>query len=146
MARGPIDEAVLAKLKALGIPPSGPCDGATYLRRVTLDIAGRLPSVEEVDAYSALVAAGGDSPEATQLRRIELVNRLLESADYASNFASKWSAILRNNRSGEDTRYGSYAFHDWLRQSFLENKPIRVLVRELLTATGDSKSNPAVIW
>ncbi len=146
IAQGPIDEAVFDKLKALGIPASGPCDEATYLRRVTLDIAGRLPSVEEVDAYNALVTAGGDSPEAIQLRRIELVNRLLESADYASNFASKWSAILRNNRSGEDTRYGSYAFHDWLRQSFFENKPISVLVRELLTATGDAESNPAVIW
>ncbi|MCY3005508.1 MAG: DUF1553 domain-containing protein [Planctomycetota bacterium] len=146
MAQGPIDVAVFDKLKALGIPASALCDDATFLRRVTLDIAGRLPSLEEVDAYRAAVANGGDSPEATQLRRIELVNRLLESADYASNFASKWSAILRNNRTGEDTRYGAYAFHDWLRQGFFENKPISQLVRELLTATGDAESNPAVIW
>jgi hypothetical protein len=113
---------------------------------VTLDIAGRLPTVEEVEAFRALTTAGGDSPEAIQQRRADLVNRLLDSADYASNFASKWSAILRNNRTSEETRYGAYAFHDWLRQGFFENKPISVMVRELLTATGDAESNPAVIW
>ncbi len=147
IARGPIDEAVFSKLKTLGIPPSGIVDDPTFLRRVTLDIAGRLPTVEEVEAYRALLtAAGGDSPEAIQQRRVDLVNRLLDSADYASNFASKWSAILRNNRTSEETRYGAYAFHDWLRQGFFENKPISIMVRELLTATGDAESNPAVIW
>jgi hypothetical protein len=146
IARGPIDEAVFGKLKTLGIPPSGIVDDPTFLRRVTLDIAGRLPTVEEVEAFRALTTAGGDSPEAIQQRRADLVNRLLDSADYASNFASKWSAILRNNRTSEETRYGAYAFHDWLRQGFFENKPISVMVRELLTATGDAESNPAVIW
>jgi len=146
IARGPIDEAVFNKLKTLGIPPSGLCDDPTFLRRVTLDIAGRLPTVEEVEAFRTASATGGDSPDAIQQRRSELVNRLLDSGDYASNFASKWSAILRNNRTGEDTRYGAYAFHDWLRQGFFENKPISVMVRELLTATGDAESNPAVIW
>jgi len=146
IARGPVDEAVFSKLKTLGIPPSGLCDDATFLRRVTLDIAGRLPTVEEVEAFRAVSVATGDNPDAIQQRRTEVVNRLLDSADYASNFASKWSAILRNNRTSEETRYGAYAFHDWLRQGFFENKPMNVMVRELLTATGDAESNPAVIW
>jgi len=146
IARGAIDEAVFNKLKTLGIPPSELCDDPTFLRRVTLDIAGRLPTPDEVEAFRAATIAGGDALEAIQQRRADLVNRLLETADYASNFASKWSAILRNNRTSEDTRYGAYAFHDWLRQGFFENKPISVMVRELLTATGDAESNPAVIW
>ncbi|MFM8401965.1 MAG: DUF1549 domain-containing protein, partial [Pirellula sp.] len=146
IARGPVDEAVFKKLKTLGIPPSGLCDDATFLRRVTLDIAGRLPTVDEVEAFRAIAVATGDNPDAIQQRRTEVVNRLLDSADYASNFASKWSAILRNNRTSEETRYGAYAFHDWLRQGFFENKPMNVMVRELLTATGDAESNPAVIW
>ena len=146
IARGAIDEAVFGKLKALGIPPSELCDDPTFLRRVTLDIAGRLPTLEEIEAFASIGASDGDSPEAVQQRRTDVVDRLLDSADYASNFASKWSAILRNNRTNEETRFGSYAFHDWLKQSFFENKPISLLVRELLTATGDAETNPAVIW
>ena len=145
IARGKIDEAVFAKLTALGIPPSDLCDDQTFLRRVTLDIAGRLPTLAEIESLQIAQSSGG-SPDAVQVRRAEIVDRLLASQDYASNFASKWSAILRNNHTSEDTRYGAYAFHDWLRTSFFENKPINILVRELLTATGDVESNPAVVW
>ena len=146
IAQGSIDEAVFNKLRSLGIPASPLCDDPTFLRRATLDIAGRLPTLEEVEAFGAVCATGGDSAEAIQKRRVDVVNRLLDSADYASNFASKWSAILRNNRTSEETRFGSYAFHDWLKQGFFENKPISLMVRELLTATGDAETNPAVIW
>jgi hypothetical protein len=145
IARGKIDEAVFAKLTALGVPPSDLCDDQTFLRRVTLDIAGRLPTLAEIESLQLAQSSGG-SPDAVQARRAEIVDRLLASQDYASNFASKWSAILRNNHTSEDTRYGAYAFHDWLRTSFFENKPINILVRELLTATGDVESNPAVVW
>ena len=47
-----VDELVFANLKELGIPPSPLCDDATFLRRVSLDIAGRLPTEEEVKAFA----------------------------------------------------------------------------------------------
>jgi len=150
IARGPVDNAVFSKLASLGIPPSDMCDDITYLRRVTLDITGRLPTLDEIDEFrkSALEASanGDESPDSRQQRRIALVDRLLESGDYAEYFASKWSAILRNNHGSEETRFGAYAFHDWIRQSLFENKPINTFVRELLTATGDVETNPAVVW
>jgi len=148
IARGAIDQAVFAKLQSLGIPSSPLCDDATFLRRVTLDIAGRLPTLSEVEAFRQ-EAAASDHPDpaaAMQLRREALVDRLLDSGEYADHFASKWSAILRNKHVNEETRYGAYAFHDWIRQSIFENKPIDRFVRELLTATGDVESNPAVVW
>lgn len=128
-----LDRAVFAKLRALGIPPSESCDDATFLRRVTLDIAGRLPTLEEVRSSRGLP-------------RSEIIDRLLESDDYAYHFASKWSAILRNRHAGEDTRYGAFTFHDWLVESFRSNKPYSQLVRELLTASGSPQVDPAVIW
>ena len=49
-----IDTHVFAKLQTLGLPPSERCDDGTFLRRVTVDIAGRLPSLEESQAFLAL--------------------------------------------------------------------------------------------
>jgi hypothetical protein len=148
IARGPIDQAVFDKLSALGIPPSPLCDDATFLRRVTLDIAGRMPTLSEIEEFQrqASVADQGDEADATQKRRQAWIDRLLERGEYADNFANKWSAILRNQHVNEETRYGAFAFHDWIRQSLFENKPIDQFVRELITATGDMESNPAVVW
>lgn len=147
-ARGPIDQAVFSKLQSLGIPPSPLCDDQTFLRRATLDIAGRLPTLAEVDAFRREASAieEPDASVAMQQRREAVVERLLDSGEHADLFASKWSAILRNQHVNEETRFGAYAFHDWLRQSIFENQPIDQWVRELLTASGDVESNPAVVW
>ncbi|MCU0707535.1 MAG: DUF1553 domain-containing protein [Pirellula sp.] len=147
IARGAIDQAVFSKLAALGIPPSAICDDATFLRRVTLDIAGRLPTLSEIEEFQRQAAAADDdSSDTVQKRRAAWVDRLLERGEYSDNFANKWSAILRNQHGNEETRYGAFAFHDWIRQSLFENKPIDQFVRELITATGDVESNPAVVW
>ena len=88
-ARNFIDELVFKQLKQLGVPPSPVCDDATFLRRVTLDIAGRLPTLEETNVFLANKDAA---------RYEQLVDRLLAGPDYADYAASKWSAILRNRR------------------------------------------------
>lgn len=136
-ARNLVDEHVYAKLRTLGIPPSQLCDDATFVRRITLDIAGRLPTIEETRAFV-------DSQDSDKHARA--VDRLLESPDYAVHFAKKWTMILRNRRDGAGEQFGSFAFHHWLRGSFLENKPYDQIVRELLTATGSAETNPAVVW
>jgi hypothetical protein len=128
-----VDAAVFSKLKTLGIPPSQVCDDATFLRRVTLDIAGRLPTPDEIQ----------QSSEST---REAIVNRLLASDSYAYFFASKWSAVLRNRHTSADSKYASFLFHDWLVTSFQENKPFDKLVRELLTASGTMEIDPALAW
>ncbi|MCG8653520.1 MAG: Ig-like domain-containing protein, partial [Pirellulales bacterium] len=51
--RNLVDQYVFEKLRSLGIPPSPPCDDATFLRRTTLDIVGRLPTLEETEAFLA---------------------------------------------------------------------------------------------
>jgi hypothetical protein len=136
--RNLIDEHVLNHLRALRLPPSPRCDDATFLRRATLDIAGRLPTLEETRSFLA---------DADAAKRDRLIDRLLASADYADYFALKWSAILRNKRSDDELhRHGTYAFHDWIRASLAANRPYSEFVTDILTATGDVDANPAVIW
>lgn len=132
-----IDDLVFANLKELGIPPSSLCDDATFLRRVSLDIAGRLPTAEETDAF--LVS---DDPK----KRERLVDELLRSPQYADYFANKWTALLKNRRDEASDITSNFAFHAWIRDSLLSNVPYDQLVRELLAATGTVIANPAVAW
>jgi len=132
-----IDQLVFANLKQLGIPPSPVCDDATFLRRVSLDIAGRLPTAAEAEAFLA-------SKEPT--KRDALVDALLTSPDYADFFAGKWTALLKNKRDDTKDITANFAFHSWVRDSLLANKPYDRLVRELLAATGTIADNPPVAW
>ena len=132
-----IDAAVFANLKDLGIPPSPVCDDATFLRRVTLDVAGRLPTEVEAKAFLADTAAD---------KRDRWIDELLKSPDYADFFAAKWTALLKNRRDDASDTVSNFAFHAWVRDSLLTNKPYDQFVRELLAATGTIIGNPPVAW
>jgi hypothetical protein len=132
-----IDDQIFTKLTLLGLPPSEVCDDATFLRRVTVDIAGRLPNADESQAFLA-----SKDPE----KRAKQVDALLASPDYAAYFAQKWAGILRNKRAKESYQRGTYAFHDWIRTSMAQNKPFDQFVTELVTASGEIGQNPAVGW
>ena len=135
--RNAIDTHVFNKLRLLRIPPSPRCDDATYLRRVTIDIAGRLPTVAEATQFAADTA--GD-------RRDTAVERLLASSDYADYFAGKWNTVLRNQRTAGGLQFSNLALYEWIREGLYENKPYDQFVRELLTASGTVSNNPAVAW
>jgi len=136
-ARNYIDDLVFEKLKTLGIPPSANSDDASFLRRTTLDVVGRLPTADEAREFAADQDPG---------KRDKLIDRLLASSDYADYFAGKWSNVLRNKRVNAGYLRGSFLFHDWIRQSLHENKPYDQFVREILTASGDLSQNPPVVW
>ena len=135
--RNLVDKQVFAKLKALGMPSSAISDDATFLRRVTVDIAGRLPTQAEAEAF--LVDQSAD-------KRAKRIDHLLNSTDYADFFANKWGAILRNKRRKEEDKVATFGFHDWIRESLHQNKPYDQFVRDVLTASGNPVNNPAVGW
>ena len=132
-----IDEAVFAKLKTIGMPPSPLCDDATFIRRVSLDIAGRVPALDETRRFIA---------DANPAKRDKLIDSLLGSAEYADFFAGKWSALLRNKRVKPADARGTFAFHDWIRDAMLSNKPYDQFVREVVAASGEIEENPPVAW
>jgi len=132
-----IDTAVFNKLKLLGIPPSQLTDDSTFIRRVTIDITGRLPTEQEVRDF----VASTDSN-----KRDALVDRLVDSPEYADLFANKWNMVLRNKRKQPTDTRGTYEFYNWIRDSLYENRPYDQMVREVLTAAGDVTTNPTVTW
>jgi hypothetical protein len=142
VAKNFIDESVFKKLKRIGLPPSELADEATFIRRVTLDLAGRLPNADETTAFLADKSAA---------KREALIDRLLASGDYADYFANFWGALLRNQRSSVNGRTepymrGTFAFHSWIRDSLASNKPYDQFAREVLAASGDIGENPPVAW
>ena len=132
-----VDNHVFENLQTLGIPPSPVCDDATFLRRVTLDIAGRLPTEDESRAF--LTNSNED-------RRDQVIDDLLKSPDYADYFANKWTSLLKNRRDDNSDITSNFAFHAWMRDSLLANRPYDQIVRELLAATGTVMGNPPVAW
>lgn len=132
-----VDDYVFANLQQIGVPPSPLCDDATFIRRVSLDIAGRLPTAQETADFVA-----SSKPD----KRDQVIESLLRSPQYADFFANKWTALLKNRRDDASDITSNFAFHAWIRDSLLENVPYDQLVRQLLAATGRIVSNPPVAW
>ena len=130
-----VDRLVDAKLERLKIQPSPPTDDMTFLRRVSLDLTGRLPSPESVRAFL------GD-PRPSRLKRAKEIDRLIASPEYVDQWTVKWGDLLQCSRKylGEK---GAYEFQQWIRDAIASNRPYDRLVRELLTARGSSYDNPA---
>ena len=131
-----VDELAVAKWKKLGLRPSPTCDDATFIRRVTVDLCGRLPSPIEAKAFLEDKSAD---------KRAKLIDKLLDSPDYPAFFAMKWGSILRNsNLAGADQ--AAVAFHNWLKDMIARNRPYDEFVRGIVAAAGEWQDAPAVNW
>lgn len=123
-----IDEEVLKMLALLRLPPSQAADDAVFLRRVRLDLTGRLPSPEETRDFVGDRA--GD-------KRTRLVDRLLRSEAFADLWTLRFATALRIRTLPGETQ-GARAYHEWLREQIGRATPLDQVARTLLTATGDS--------
>ena len=136
-AKNFIDELVFNNLRELGVPASALADDSVFLRRVTLDVAGRLPTAAETSEFLASTATD---------KRDVVIERLLASPEHADFFAGKWTSLLKNRRDDASDITSNFAFHAWVRDSLLANKPYDQFVREILAATGTVIGNPPVAW
>jgi len=131
-----VDELAVAKWKKLGLKPSPTCDDQTFIRRLTVDLCGRLPTPAETTAFVA---------DADAKKRAKLIDKLLDSADYPAYFAMKWGGILRNsNLAGADQ--AAVAFHHWLKDMVARNRPYDEFVRGIVAAAGEWQDAPAINW
>ncbi len=123
-----IDQAVLETLETLRLPVSPQASDATYLRRVRLDLTGRLPTPEEVQDFLA-------NPSVE--KRPRLVDRLLQSEEFADYWAYQFSVLLQVRSRGGEPEIAR-TFHAWLRDLIRSGTPLDDAARVLLTAEGDS--------
>ncbi len=131
-----VDELAVAKWKKLGLKPSPTCDDVTFIRRVTVDVCGRLPTAAEVKAFTE---------DKADNKRTKMIDRLLDSPDYAAYFAMKWGAILRNSRLA-GAEEAAVAFHHWLKDKIARNRPYDEFVRGVVAAAGEWQDAPAINW
>lgn len=127
-----VDELVHAKLRQLQYLPSETCRDDEFLRRVSLDLLGILPTVKETTAFLA---------DTDPRKREKLVDSLLEREEYAKFWALKWGDLLKMTSKlvGDE---GVYKYHRWVERAFHENMPYDEFARQLLTGAGSTLANP----
>ncbi len=133
-----VDREVHAKLQMLRVTPSGPATDEEFLRRVTIDVTGALPTPAEVRAFLA------DKSADKRNRKIE---ELLASPRHAAVWATKMSDVTGNNTQALENPADmqikrSQMWHDWLRVRFEKNVPYDEIVRGILTATSRQGQKP----
>jgi hypothetical protein len=137
------EDAVVARLDALlagwwqaeKVTPEGQADDAVFLRRVWLDLAGRVPAALPARAFL---------DDRDPARRGRLVEALLAGDDFADHWARLFTISWTGKRPVRQEKYEGGILHDYLRDTLKEGKSYRAIVRELLTGSGMSdQSGPA---
>ena len=132
--RNDIDRFVLARLEREKLPPAREADKATLLRRVSFDLTGLPPSIEELDAFLA-----DRSPDAYE----RAVDRLLASPAYGERMATDWLDAARyadSNGFFRDNTRQIWPWRDWVIQAYNRNLPFDQFTIEQLA--GDLLPEP----
>ena len=137
-ANNPIDALVAAKLRRTKTLSSPLCNDYQFVRRVHLDLTGLPPTSDAVRQFV-------DDQSESRQKRDELIDNLLASEAYIDHWTNKWADLLQVNgrflgRSGAD------ALRNWIRERIAGNVPYDRFVREILTASGSNKENPAASY
>lgn len=131
-----IDRVLKAHWKANQVTPNPPTDDETFLRRLYLDLAGRIPTPTEARQFLDSTDPG---------KRGALIEDLLGRESYSSHFFNLWADILRYKSHYVNTsNVIPAAYRRYLRESLRANKPYDVFVREMLSAKGYAWDNPAI--
>lgn len=111
-------------------------DDYTFVRRIYLDLAGRIPNTEEIKAFVT-------SQQPT--KKLLIIEKLVYSEDYVNNFYNFWADLLRihPDRLGDGIQMKAYPYMEYVRDFIRSDMPYDKFVESLLTATGKITENPA---
>ncbi len=124
---GEIDQLVAKEQEAAKIKPSPKTMDEQFVRRVMLDLTGRLPLPADVTEFVA---------DKDPNKRAKLIDKLLDSEDYAKHWSRYWRDVFMSKVTDMRGRAGAPSFEAWLAEEFKKNQPWDKMAREMLTATG----------
>ena len=131
-SKNEIDHYVFSKLKLFNQNPSAVSDDLTFLRRVSLDVTGSLPSSDTARSFLS---------DKRKDKRSILIEELLKSEEYASFWALKWADLLRVEEKTLDSK-GVEKIYGWLKAMIGSGKPLDQFTKDILCATGSTYNNP----
>ncbi len=137
LVSNPIDNFIVARLEAEGLKPSRRAGALRLLRRVTFDLTGLPPTLEEQDAFLK-----DDSPAAY----LKVVDRLLDSPHYGERWATHWLDVVRyaetDGFKSDDLRPEAYRYRDYVIRSLNADLPYDRFVRQQLAGDELEPENP----
>jgi hypothetical protein len=122
-----IDRLVAHELQAAGIRPAPLTTDEQFLRRVTLDLTGQLPVPADVTEFVA---------DRDPNKRARLIDRLLDSDEYAQHWAQYWRAVISARVTDPRGRFLTRAFDLWMTDQLKNNRGWDTTVKAMLTAEG----------
>lgn len=130
-----IDESYQKLWQSKAIRPAPPASDEEFLRRVYLDLTGRIPTFQQAKQY-----LGSEDPN----RRRKLIGDLLNSTEHAQYFARIWTLIFLGQK--KDRFVDPPKFQAWLQDQFQQNTGWDQMTRSLITAEGKLNENPELNW
>lgn len=123
-----VDQHVANRLKVLNLPVSSRADDATMLRRLYVDLTGRLPEPKAIRDF-----LDDKRPD----KSAKLIDALLKSDEFTIYWTYRFSELLRIRTQPQDTQ-AARTYHAWIRQQIADNVGLDEMVRALINATGDT--------
>jgi len=128
-----IDDEINETLRLLRLTPARAADDESFLRRLSLDLTGRLPTPSQVQRF-----ANDDEPS----KRTRLIESMLDSDGYVEYWTHRLAIQLRLRKPGDDL-VAANAFYAWLQQSVDADTGWNTIATELITSEGDTHRNGA---
>lgn len=134
-----IDTLLAEAWKQQRVRPAAPTDDPTWCRRVYLDLAGRIPTPNELGTFLN---------SRSKNKRATLVDQLLASNDFAVHMRELWDVLLmgRPKRENHEDRRKQNGWWDFLETSFRENRPWSETVRAMITARPATPEDKGASW
>lgn len=133
-----IDSRLEAAWSADGTTPAGGVSDEVFVRRVFLDLAGRIPSTEERARFLEDEQPG---------RRAALIDHLLASEDHAAHMADVFDVLLMGRGSGQQLRERrEHGWRDWLERAFRDNRPWNEMAEAMLLARAMDPADDPAVW
>jgi hypothetical protein len=129
-----VDTLLHEKFKKLRIIPSELCSDEEFLRRATLDITGRVPTVDEYNAFLA---------DADPKKRDKLVDELLGRKEFVEIWVMKWAELLTIRTTNQISYKSMLLYYTWLQDKIANNVPMNIMVQDLLASNGGTFANAA---